>query len=87
MTEPTPTQTRHPWRATLRTTVAALVGLAAILPAIEGTVHLSQLWPWFAGVLAVAATMTRILAIPAVEAWIRENKLTGWLSAAPRVKP
>ncbi len=86
MTQPATTQTRHPWRATARTTMAALVGLLAIMPAIEDTVHLSTTWPWFAGVVGIAATVTRILAIPVVEAWIRENRLTGWLSAAPKAK-
>jgi hypothetical protein len=87
MTQPAPTQTRHPWRATARTVVAGLVGLAAVLPQIDDTVHLSKTWPWFAGVLGVAAAITRILAAPAVEQWIRDNKLTGWLSAAPKPKP
>lgn len=83
---PAPTQTKHPWRATLRTTVAGLIGLAAILPEIDDTVHLSKTWPWFAGIIGVAALVTRILAIPGMEAWIRQNKLTGWLSAAPKAK-
>lgn len=77
------TQTRHPTRASIRTFLAALVGLLAILPAIDDTVHLSKTWPWFASLLIVATAVTRVLAIPSVEVWLRDNKLTSWIAARP----
>lgn len=81
MTQPAPTQTRHPWRATLRTVVAAAVGLLSLLPWIivgahlEGTVLGGQ-------ALAVSGAVTRILAIPGVNAWV--TQYLPWLAPAPR---
>jgi hypothetical protein len=77
----TPTQTRYPWRATLRTVVAAGLGLLSILPVIlagaglDDTVYGGQ-------ILAVTALVTRVLAIPGVDAWLRQY--VPWLAAAPR---
>lgn len=78
---PTPTQVQHPWRATLRTVVAIIIGLASVLPylvagagiPVEGAV---------AQILAVAAGVTRVLAIPAVQGFVAEY--LPWLSATPR---
>jgi hypothetical protein len=82
MSEPTPapTQTQHPGRATLRTAVAGILGLLTLLPYIlvgahlDGTVLGGQ-------ALVVATTVTRILAIPAVNAWLTEYLPA--LAAAP----
>ena len=73
MTEPipTPTQTRHPWRATLRTVVAILLGLATLLPYVVADANI----PTEGAVgqaLAVSALVTRIMAIPAVNAWLTQ---------------
>src|SRR5438045_7488248 len=38
-TPATPTQVRHPWRATLRTLLAAGLALASLAPAIAATAH------------------------------------------------
>lgn len=81
MTQPTPpTQTQHPWRATARTVVAAAVGLASLLPVIAAAGHL-EASPGVAQALAVAGAVTRILAIPSVDAWLRQY--VPWLSAQP----
>ncbi len=76
----TPTQVRRPWRATLRTAFAALVALAAMAPVLVDAAGLdpSRL-PWLAGVLAVCAAVTRVLALPGVEAWLR--RFVPWLAA------
>ena len=76
----TPTQVRRPWRATLRTAFAALVALAAMAPVLVDAAGLdpSRL-PWLAGVLAVCAAVTRVLALPGVEAWLR--RFIPWLAA------
>ena len=76
----TPTQVRRPWRATLRTAFAALVALAAMAPVLVDAAGLDPArLPWLAGVLAVCAAVTRVLALPGVEAWLR--RFAPWLSA------
>lgn len=78
---PRPTQTEHPWRATVRTVVAAVVALASLLPYILGAVHADGT-VWGTQALAVIAGVTRVLAIPGVNDWLREY--VPWLSATPR---
>ena len=75
------TQGRHPWRATLRTVVAALIALAVVLPQIltEAGLHETA---YGAQAIAVIATVTRVLAIPGVDEWLRQ--WLPWLASAPR---
>lgn len=80
---PAPTQTRHPWRATIRTVFAAVVGLLPLLPIIVDELGVASV-PWVAGVLAVIATVTRVLAIPAVNEWVTEYLPFASLGATPR---
>jgi hypothetical protein len=76
----TPTQVRRPWRATLRTAFAAFVALAAMAPVLVDAAGLDPArLPWLAGVLAVCAAVTRVLALPGVEAWLR--RFVPWLAA------
>ena len=79
LTTPT-TQTRHPWRATARTALAAIVGILPFLPAIIGEFGVSSV-PWVAGALGTIAAATRVLAIPGVEEWMKTY--APWLAAAP----
>ena len=79
-----PTQVEHPWRATLRTGVAVLLGLAVVLPAIWAIIgdELAAVgWavpePWAAIIAAVvtgcvvaSSAITRIMAIPQVSDWL-----------------
>ena len=65
-----PTPVRHPWRTVLRGVIVALLALIPILPEIIETSGLGTV-PWIAAVGAVAAAITRVLALPAVEAWLR----------------
>ena len=78
------TQTRHPWRATLRTLVAAAVGVLPLLPEILGGLHIGT-----AGTagqfLVVTAGITRLLARPDVERWLHEY--APWLAAQPAPVP
>lgn len=67
----TPTQTAHPWRATARTVFAAIVGALLILPVVVSALGLGGV-PWLASAVALAGAITRVLAIPAVNAWITE---------------
>lgn len=85
------TQAQYPWRAVARTMLAAIISLATLVPSIVAAldVDVSQVPPWVAGLLAcavgVAGAVTRVLAIPAVEAWLR--KYIGGLAAAPTLQP
>ncbi len=79
----TTTQSRHPWAA-VRRTLLALLGFAAVMapaaPAIVKAAGVGAV-PWVAGALAVAAAITRVLAVPAVEVWMRQHVPT--FAAAP----
>lgn len=61
-----PTQLAHPVRTTVRTVVQVLVGLAAVLPFVYEDLGISGSAGLAAVVLGVAAAVTRIMAIPAV---------------------
>jgi hypothetical protein len=76
-----PTQTRHPWRATLRTLVAAGLGLLSILPEVLAGAGLDHT-AYGAQILVVSGAVTRVLAIPGVEVWVRQ--FVPWLAAAPK---
>lgn len=70
------TQTRNPWAAVRRTLVAVagfLIVMAPIAPEIVRAIGWSTTIPWVAGGLAAAAAITRVLAIPAVESWLRDH--------------
>lgn len=74
------TQTRYPWRATLRTIFAAALALASLAPVIAATAHVEAV-PAVAQVLGVSAGVTRVLAIPGVDAWLR--RYAPFLAATP----
>jgi hypothetical protein len=78
---PAPTQTQHPWRATIRTVVAGILALIPIAPVLVDYLGVGAV-PWVAGTLAVLATVTRVLAIPAVNGYVQEY--LPWLAATPR---
>lgn len=83
---PTPrqvTQARHPWRATVRTAVAFIIGVAVLMPAIVDASGLPQTTGAVSLALAVSGAITRILAIPGVEKLLRASPFTSWLAAAP----
>lgn len=76
----TATQSRHPWRATARTIFAAVVGLLSLLPVIAATAGVEAV-PAVAQTLVVTGAVTRVLALPRVEAWMR--RFLPWLAAEP----
>ncbi|MBQ1011811.1 hypothetical protein KBX53_12815 [Micromonospora sp. M51] len=88
MTTPTPpvapTQTRYPWRATLRTVAAAGLGALSLLPVAAATAGVDTL-PAVAQAIVVAGAITRVLALPGVDAWLRQY--VPWLAAAPNLLP
>lgn len=70
------TQVRNPWRAALRTFVAAAVGLVPLLPTIANEFGWSSI-PWVASVIAISTAITRILATQAATDWL--EKYANWL--------
>lgn len=76
-----PTQTQHPMRATIRTVFAVVVALATLVPYVVAELNVPA-EGFVAQVLAVAGVVTRVLAMPAVNAFLTE--WAPWLAAAPR---
>ena len=74
------TQSRHPWRATVRTIFAAGVALLTLLPLIAATAGIDTV-PAIAQVLLVAGAVTRVLALPGVERFL--ELYIPWLAASP----
>ena len=80
----TPTQVAYPWRATLRTGLAVLLGILVTIPlvwAIVGDELAAVGWavpePWAAiitaivtGCVVASSAITRIMAIPQVSDWL-----------------
>lgn len=75
-----PTQVQHPWRAVVRTGFQAAVGIAAAMPVIVAESGLPQTWTGIGIALGVSASLTRIMAIPAVDIVI--DRWVPWLSAS-----
>ena len=68
-----PTQTRHPWRTTVRTVLQLGLPLLAFAPEIyqAATAHDPTLATGLAaGTLAVAAGVTRVMALPVVDEFL-----------------
>lgn len=78
----TTTQQQHPWRAVARTVLAVLIGVGLVVPLVV-TIVLEQfdvyLPPaakaWLLGAsaftVALSGAVTRIIAIPRVDAWLK----------------
>lgn len=69
-------------RRTIRTLLQTVLGLAAALPVLVHTTGLPSALPGLGVALAVAAAITRIMALPAVDAL-----LPAWLKMAPPAPP
>lgn len=81
----TVSQVAHPLRATIRTVFAALVALCAMAPAVysAATQHDAASATGAAGLaLAVAGAVTRVMALPGVEAFLQAY--LPFLAAEPR---
>ncbi|MFE9690881.1 hypothetical protein [Micromonospora sp. NPDC005806] len=78
------TQTRHPWRATARTIFAAVIALLSLLPTIATVAGVDAV-PLVAQALAVAAAVTRVLAIPGVDDFLQ--RYVPFLASAPVYEP
>lgn len=81
----TTTQSRHPWKATIRTVFAVVIALAALAPAIytAATMQSPELAAGAAATaLAIAGAITRIMALPGVEAFLQ--RFIPWLAAGDK---
>lgn len=74
------TQTRHPWRASLRTAVAATIAAMAVIPQVVEAAGVETVG-WVAALVAVCTAVTRVMALPAVDAWLRQY--LPWLAPDP----
>jgi len=89
----TPTQVEYPRRAAIRSGFQAFIGLCAIVPAVVAAalfgVDMSNAPGWLVGTLAlivgVAMGVTRVMALPVVNAWIAKH--VPWLAAEPMPQP
>ncbi|HEY9353034.1 MAG TPA: hypothetical protein VIP28_07290 [Nocardioides sp.] len=61
-----PSQTTYPWRATVRTVLAAVISIAAVWGLVVQAAGVDETTPVVATTIAVAGAITRIMAIPAV---------------------
>ncbi|MCP2281069.1 hypothetical protein [Nocardia amikacinitolerans] len=68
-----PTQCAHPARAATRSTAATLVGLGPLVPLLVANLGETRAAVVLAVALAGNAIVTRVLAIPEVEAWLRNT--------------
>lgn len=71
---PAPTQTVHPWRATLRTAIATALWALPIVPLVAHELGIEELG-WVVAIVGGAAAVTRVIAIPIIN-----EKLTKWLN-------
>ncbi|MFI6117487.1 hypothetical protein [Kitasatospora sp. NPDC051164] len=69
-------------RRTIRTVVAVVLALASGLPLLVRTAGLPETLPGLGTILAVAAAITRLMALPQVNAW-----LPSWLQMTPPAAP
>lgn len=75
------TQSKYPWRATVRTLFQAFLALAVMYGPVAATANLPDT-ALFAGVATVMAAVTRVMQLPAVNAFIEQ--FVPFLAAAPR---
>ncbi|MFT4288182.1 hypothetical protein [Nocardioides sp.] len=79
----TPTQTAHPWRATVRTVFAFIVAVAAIWPTIVEAAGVNPGLRVVALTIAVAGAITRVMALPGVVDLFARFRFLSWLTPTP----
>lgn len=95
-TTPATTQQAHPWRAALRTALQVAVGLGLVVPlalaAMDETLGdvlppevRAKVWAIGGGIIAVAAFLARIMAVPQVDRVLKRLGLSS--SPEPTVPP
>jgi hypothetical protein len=86
LTPPVPTQVKQPWRTTVRSVFQFVLALATLLPFIAAGVYndLDQAPAVVVQILVIAATITRVMAMPRVEDFFRQ--FLPFLAAQPTEK-
>lgn len=81
-----PTQVKRPWRSTVRTVFQAILALAVLAPFVVSGIYSSEAdYPAVVvQVLATAAVITRLMALPQVEDFLR--LFLPFLAAEPKPK-
>lgn len=62
-------QVRHPWRASIRTGLAALLAALIAFPQVAAALSITDI-PIVATTVAVAVGVTRVMALPSVEVFL-----------------
>lgn len=73
-------QTKYPWRATLRTAIAFIVGLAASWGVVIGALNVDPGLEWVTASIAIASAITRLMAVP----FVNERLTKFGLGAEPK---
>ena len=95
-----PTQAKYPNRATARTAIAVLVAIGVVVPGVWAIISeelaglvdpeiLAWVFAWVVTpLLVVSSIVTRVMAIPQVNAWLTERGMGATpRRAAPEVPP
>jgi len=80
----TTSQTKYPVRTIIRTVFQVIVALAVGLPFLVNAAGLDETVPGVAVVLAVAAAITRVMALPWTEEFL--ERFIPWLASEPAQK-
>lgn len=75
-------QARHPWRATVRTTFALIVAVAAVWGVVVEAAGVDATLPVVAATVAAASAITRVMALPGVLDIL--DRFAPWLLPEPR---
>ncbi len=78
----TPTQVQYPWRSTVRTVFQVALGIAAMWALIIEAAGVDETAPILLSIGAFAAGANRVMALPAVNAFI--DRFIPWLAAEPK---
>ncbi|MBG9256674.1 hypothetical protein [Corynebacterium diphtheriae] len=64
-----PSQVEFPWRATVRATLTALIGILPLLPDLARVADIETV-PAVVSFLTIAAAVQRIITLPSVDKWL-----------------
>lgn len=78
------TQVRYPWRAAVRTALAAGVAALIAFPDIVRVLSIEDL-PGVAAIMAISLGLTRVFTLPKVDAWLK--RFAPWLASRPPGTP
>ena len=77
-----PTQVQYPWRAVVRTLLGVGLALVVAAPTLFEGLPSTALWGAVGVILGLSGVVTRVLAVPAVNAAL--TRYVPWLAPTPR---